>query len=223
MTDVSPLYGLRLRTPRLVMRLGDSEEIRALAVLAQHGIHPVEEMPFSVPWTDGSGQPGFLSAVAQYHREQLANWTPGEWHLNLLVWADGHLVGTQELYAVDFAVTRKVATGSWLAAAVQGRGIGTEMRAAILEFAFTELGARSAESAWLAGNHSSRRVSEKLGYRTVGTRSERPRGVDVIATVVRLDRQDWRSPISMQVDGLDPARSLFGADQARERSAAPSD
>jgi len=221
--DVSPLYGLRLCTPRLELRLGDAEEVHALGALAQHGIHPAEEMPFSVPWTDGSDEPGFVSAVAEYHREQLANWTPNEWHLNFLVWADGDLVGTQEVYAVDFAVTRKVATGSWLGAAYQGRGIGTEMRAAVLEFGFTGLGARSAESAWLVGNHSSRRVSEKLGYRTVGTRAERPRGVDVIATVMLLDRQDWRSPISVQVDGLDPARSLFGADQARERSAAPSD
>lgn len=223
MIDVSPLYGLLLRTPRLELRLGDSEEVHALGALAQHGIHPAGEMPFSVPWTDGSDEPGFVAAFAAYHRERLAAWRPSEWHLNLLVWADGELVGTQEVYAVDFAVARQVATGSWLGVASQGRGIGTEMRAAVLEFGFAGLGATCAESAWLVGNHTSRRVSEKLGYVPVGTRTERPRGVDVIATVVRLDRENWHSPVPVEITGLDPARSLFGADQASERRATPSD
>jgi RimJ/RimL family protein N-acetyltransferase len=61
--------------------------------------------------------------------------TPARWNVHFLVRFDGRVVGTQELAATDFAVTREVSTGSWLGLRHQGRGIGTEMRAAVLMFA----------------------------------------------------------------------------------------
>ena len=65
-------------------------------------------------------------------------------------------------------------TGSWLGRSFQGRGIGTEMRAAVLELAFRGLGAATAESGALEGNAASARVSEKLGYRHDGLERGRP-------------------------------------------------
>ena len=41
---------------------------------------------------------------------------------------------------------RAIGTGSWLSSALHGRGIGTEMRAAVLEFAFEGLGSHEAVS-----------------------------------------------------------------------------
>ena len=76
----------------------------------------------------------------------------------------GVLVGLQELMAKDFAVTRTVETGSWLGAAHQGDGIGTEMREAVLQFAFDHLKATRADSGAFVDNPRSLRVSEKLGY-----------------------------------------------------------
>jgi RimJ/RimL family protein N-acetyltransferase len=205
------LYGLRLRTPRLELRLGSHDELLELGRLAERGIHPPDEMPFAVAWTDAIGTPGFADDFLAYHRETLAGWSPQNWTMNLLVWADGLLAGTQGLLAERFAETRRVQTGSWLGTAFQRRGLGTEMRAAVLELAFRGLGAEVAESAWLEGNEASRRVSEKLGYRTVGSTTRSPRGEPVPTTVVELERTDWSVPVPVVIEGLENCLPLFGA------------
>jgi RimJ/RimL family protein N-acetyltransferase len=204
------LYGLRLATPKLELRLGTHAELLELGRLAERGVHPPEEMPFSIAWTDGVGTPGFLDGFVAFHEDSLASWAPEKWSLNLLVWAGGTLVGTQGVGAERFAAERSVATGSWLGMAHQRRGIGTEMRAAVLELAFRGLDAETAISAWLEGNEASRRVSEKLGYRVAGVRTESPRGEPVVAHQVELRRARWRCPVPVQIEGLENCLPLFG-------------
>jgi RimJ/RimL family protein N-acetyltransferase len=204
------LYGLRLRTPQLELRIGSHEELVDLAQLAELGVHPPNEMPFSIPWTDGIGEPGFVDGFVAFHEGSLAEWSPEKWSLNLLVWAGSTHVGTQGIGAERFAEERSVTTGSWLGQAHQRRGIGTEMRAAVLELAFRGLGAGTAVSAWLEGNEASRRVSEKLGYRVGGVRTERPRGEPVVAHQVELRRADWRCPVAVRLEGLEACLPLFG-------------
>jgi hypothetical protein len=92
--DVSPLYGLRLATPRLELRLGSRAELEALAEVARAGIHPPDEMPFAVPWTDASGDPSFVTDFVAHHEQALEAWTPAAWSLNLLVFHDGAPVGS---------------------------------------------------------------------------------------------------------------------------------
>lgn len=46
---------------------------------------------------------------------------------------DGVVVGTQGIGARDFAIRREVSTGSWLGRAYHRQGLGTEMRAAVLQ------------------------------------------------------------------------------------------
>ena len=94
MTDVSALYGLRLATPRLELRLGSRAELEALAEVAKAGIHPPDEMPFAVPWTDASGDPCFVAEFVAHHEEALESWRTDEWRLNLLVFHDGAPVST---------------------------------------------------------------------------------------------------------------------------------
>ena len=204
------LHALRLRTPRLELRLGSDDELVELGRLAERGVHPPEEMPFSIAWTDTIGTPGFLDGFLDFHRRSLAEWAADDWSLNLLVWADGTLVGTQGLGGERFAERREVATGSWLGQQHQRRGIGTEMRAAVLELGFRGLGAETAVSAWLEGNEASRRVSAKLGYRDAGERFESPRGHPVPAHLVELRRADWRCPVVVGIEGLEGCRPLFG-------------
>jgi RimJ/RimL family protein N-acetyltransferase len=209
MTDA--LYRLRLRTPRLELRLGSEEELLELGRIAERGVHPPDEMPFSVAWTDAVGSPGFLDGFVDFHRQALATWSPEKWSLHLLVWANGTLVGTQGVVGEQFAKERRVATGSWLGREHQRQGIGTEMRAAVLELAFRGLGAQTAVSAWLEGNEGSRRVSAKLGYRETGTRTESPRGEPVVAHEVALGRSEWQCPFAVEIEGLDDCLPLFGA------------
>ena len=211
MTDVSALYGLRLRTPRLELRLGDRTELEALAHVAAAGIHPPDEMPFAVAWTDASGEPGFVAGFVAFHEEALASWSPAQWSLNLIAFADGEPVGTQGIGATRFAAEKTVETGSWLGAGSQGRGLGTEMRAAVLELAFGSLGAAAARSGWSEGGAGqSARVSARLGYRESGTHVLRPRGEPVVHHDLVLERADWRCPIEVELEGLEPCLPLFG-------------
>lgn len=223
MTDLSPLLELRLRTPRLDLRLGDAAEVRELGELAKQGIHPPAEMPFAVAWSDRIGEPGFDAEFLAYHEEGRSSWSPDSWRLDLLVWQGDHIVGSQALTAESFATERVIATGSWLGLAAQGRGLGTEMRSAALELAFRGLGAVAATSGWLEGNRASARVSEKLGYREVGLSELSPRGVRVVHHDLLLERKDWVAPVPVEISGLEAALALFGAAQPRDRSAAPSD
>jgi RimJ/RimL family protein N-acetyltransferase len=209
-SDVTPLFGLRVTTPRLALRLGTTGEVRALGEIAQRGIHPPEEMPFGVAWSDRTALPGFLEEFSTFHRDGLTRWSLDAWRLELLVWESGILVGTQGIGAQRFAEERVVSTGSWLGSDAQGRGIGTEMRAAVLELAFRYLGAEAATSGWLEGNAASGRVSEKLGYQETGVSEISPRGTPVPHHDVRIERADWRSPVEVEITGLDGCLGLFG-------------
>lgn len=83
MSDLTPLYALRVRTPCLELRLGSREELVELARLAEAGVHPPDAMPFAVAWTDRIGEPDFLDGFVAFH-EHLAEWSPDDWTLNLL-------------------------------------------------------------------------------------------------------------------------------------------
>jgi RimJ/RimL family protein N-acetyltransferase len=207
---LEPLLGLRLETPRLVLRLPDADEIAALASVAEAGIHPPETMPFAVAWTDAIGTPAFRFDSAAHHAEKRALWSEGDWTLLLAVFLAGAPIGIQDLRGGRVARGATVDTGSWLGRSFQGKGYGTEMRAAVLELAFVGLGAQAATSGWLAGSDASRRVSEKLGYEEVGTALASPRGTPVVEHLMRLERDRWRCPVPVEIIGLEPCRHLFG-------------
>ena len=210
--DVSALYGLRPRTPRLELRLGSRAELEALAEVAKAGVHPPDEMPFAVAWTDASGDPDFVSDFVAHHEEVLAAWAPEEWRLNLLVFHDGAPVGSQALRATGFSADRTVDTGSWLGAASQGRGLGTEMRVAVLELAFGRLAARAARSGWVEGGAAqSAGVSARLGYREVGLHLVQPRGEPVAHHDLVLEEADWTRPFDVEIVGAESCLPLFGA------------
>ena len=203
----NPLTRLRVRTPRLELRLATRAELRALAEVALAGIHDPAEMPFEFPWTDTLTAE---SAVA-FHEQALANWDPTNWQLNLVAFHRGRVVGTQGIGAERFSESRTISTGSWLGQAWQGMGLGTEMRAAILELAFTGLGAGRAVSGYVAGNPQSRGVSRKLGYEVVGAHVVNPRGEPLEHTDLELRRASFHSPVPVELVALEPLLPLFGA------------
>ena len=206
--SLEPLYGLRLRTPRLELRLPTEAELVELYDIAAAGIHPPEEMPFGVAWTDDLTLESFLA----YHRSCRETWTPESWKIDLGTWFDGVLAGVQGIGADAYTENRAIATGSWLGSRFQGHGVGTEMRAAVVELAFRELGAAAVTSSAFEANAASRRISEKLGYRVVGHETMSPRGVPEPHLKLRLDRSEWRgAPFPIEIDGLAPCLPLFGA------------
>ncbi|MFI7360793.1 GNAT family N-acetyltransferase [Streptomyces sp. NPDC050149] len=207
-----PLYGLRIRTPRLELRLPTLELLDELASVAADGVHAPGAMPFTVPWTDcPPAERG--RAVFQHVLGTVANWSDSDWALSLAVVHEGRVVGRQDLMARDFAVTGEVTTGSWLGLAHQGRGIGTEMRAAVLHLAFAGLEAATAVSDAMTDNPRSLGVSRRLGYLPDGLKVAALREERVTLQRLRLERARWEEhrAVEVTVEGLDGCREMFGA------------
>ncbi|UNZ18672.1 GNAT family protein [Streptomyces sp. 891-h] len=210
---VWPLYGLRLTTPRLELCLPDARTLVELAELAAGKVHGDAEMPFSIPWTAANPEERKRGCF-QHVLSTIANWRPGEWTLSLAVLHEGRVIGRQDVSSTDFAVVREAETGSWLGAAHQNKGFGTEMRAAVLQLAFEGLGARGMTSAAMTDNPRSRRVSEKLGYRPDGLQTVAVQGRARTLERLRLSRADWEThrPVPVKMTGLETsALALFGA------------
>jgi RimJ/RimL family protein N-acetyltransferase/ribosomal protein S18 acetylase RimI-like enzyme len=203
----SPLTRIRVRTPRLELRLATVSELRALAAVALAGIHDPSFMPFEFPWTDSLTEESLLA----FHQQALQDSRPERWQLNLVAFLEGRPVGTQGLNAERFAETRTVSTGSWLGREWQGRGFGTEMRAGVLQLAFAGLGAERAVSGSISRNPQSLGVSRKLGYSETGSHLVSPRGEPLEHLDLELLRRDFSSPVPVELDGLDGALQLLGA------------
>jgi RimJ/RimL family protein N-acetyltransferase len=212
LTDVWPLFGLVLRTPRLELRVPSLDQLAALARLADEGIHDPAVMPFVSGWSDlPPGERG--RSVLQWQWHSWAGLTPQKWTVEFVVIAGGQVVGLQALGATDFAVTREVHTGSWLGRRHHGRGIGTEMRAAVLHLAFAGLGADWARTSAMADNAASLGVTRKLGYTPDGLEVDAVRGRQAVTHRFRMDRATWDAHRSVPVrtEGLEPCRELLGA------------
>jgi RimJ/RimL family protein N-acetyltransferase len=205
-----PLFDLRLRTPRLELRLPTDDDLLALVRVAREGVLEEGRTAFLVPWHD-LPSPAFERQFLLHCWSVRGNWDPGRWSLVLAAVVDGQPVGMQDLTASDFAVRRVVSSGSWLGRRHQGHGLGTEMRAAILALAFDGLGARIAESGYFEGNDASARVSEKLGYVANGDETYAVSGRAVVEHKVRVTRETWRRDVvPVTIEGLEPCRNLFG-------------
>src|SRR4051812_17897522 len=108
-----PLFDLRIRTPRLELRLPSDDDVFALAELAAAGVHPPDYMPFNQPWTD-IASPDLERNAVQHYWAHRAQWRPEEWNAGFAVECDGRLVGVQGLLAREFGARRTVSSGSWL-------------------------------------------------------------------------------------------------------------
>jgi RimJ/RimL family protein N-acetyltransferase len=216
-----PLTGLRLRTPRLELRWPSLADLDEVVTLAAAGVHDPRVQPFSAAWTDVAA--GELPARSlRFFWSQWASWQPEDWAISFAVVHQGAIVGIQGLAASDFAIRREVHTGSWIGRDHQGRGIGTEMRAAVLSLAFDHLHAEYARSTAHCDNAPSLGVSRKLGYTADGIDRLVVRGQTITAQRLRLDRATWqaRRPLRARVSGLAPCLPWFGLAQARPAAGA---
>jgi RimJ/RimL family protein N-acetyltransferase len=211
LADIWPLYRLRLRTGALELRLPAEAELPAFVDVADAGIHPPDEMPFGIPWTDQPSPERERSSYQWWMRSRAA-WTPATWTLTLGVWVGGEPAGFQDIGANEFATFRTVHTGSWLGQRFQGHGVGKAMRQAVLALAFDHLGAEAAESAAFLDNPASVRVSLGVGYQPNGIVRAAPRGIARDQQRFRMTLADWRSRPrpTVEVEGLDGCRDLFG-------------
>lgn len=202
-----PLTRLRLRTPRLELRVANVAELRALYRTAEAGIHDPAEMPFGVAWTDDLDETEFVA----HHVDGLARSRPEGWNVIFAAFCDGVPIGAQSVRGKEFAARRTVDTGSWLGRRHQGQGLGTEMRAAVLTLAFDELGAERATSGAIQRNPQSLGVSRKLGYVETGAHVVSPRGEPVEHLDLELTADRFEAPVPVEITGLDDLLPFFGA------------
>ena len=207
-----PLFGLRIRSERLVLRLPRDDDLERLMAVSRRGMHPPDEMPFGIAWSTVPS-PAFERGFLQHHWGLRGRWSPEAWMLNLMIELDGEPIGSQSIQAERFAMMGEVHTGSWLGQAFQGQGFGREMRAAVLAFAFDALDARVATTEAFLDNAPSNGVSRSLGYEENGRGALAPEGVARETQRFRMTVEAWRSrprpPI--EVDGIAECRAMFGA------------
>jgi RimJ/RimL family protein N-acetyltransferase len=89
------------------------------------------------------------------------------------------------------------------------------MRAAVLHFAFVELGAQVATSVSFVDNPASIAVSRRSGYQENGVDRLAREGTVAEAVRFRLTRDEWerRRSVDVRVEGFDECRTLFGLDE----------
>ncbi len=206
-----PLFDLRLTTPDLELRPMTEGDQLALADLLPDDF---ELDPAATRYTVDDEHTSRGIVTFQSYWNAYGTWSPAHWRLNFAVFAAGELIGAQELEGTDFPVLRTVDTFSFLVPAARGRGLGKQMRGAILALAFGPMAAQAAiTSAW-HDNHASLGVSRALGYQPNGEalhRHERG-GVDVMVHL-RLTRADWLAGGAADrvgISGFEPCRPLFG-------------
>jgi RimJ/RimL family protein N-acetyltransferase len=214
LAGIIPTFGLSVRWDDLELRVPDDADLLDLADLAAAGVHGPDLMPFGFPWTRGTADE-VRRNVLTFHWGARQRHQPGDWTLELGVYAAGRVVGIQSITATDFPVTRVAHTGSWLGLAHQGDGIGTRMRLAVLHLAFEELGAEEMTSEAFVDNPASNAVSRRLGYEPNGTYAMDREGKPARQQRYRLTRETWeKRPTSLrpaiEVDGVAPVRELFG-------------
>lgn len=209
-----PMFGLEVRTPRLVLRYPDDEDALALAELGALGVHDADATPFSIQWTSVP-PPHQQRNTLGFIWDQRSTAQRDDWNLPLVTVVDGEVVGSQGLEGSSWSVLREVGTGSWLGQAHQGQGIGREMRAAALHLAFAGFDAvRATTGAWV-DNPSSLAVTRHLGYRPNGEVRCVRKGEAVVMRRFAMDRADWEANRRDDIElvGAEPVAALFGTER----------
>ena len=209
-SDVWPVHGIHLRTADLDLQVMTEGE---LGVLAAALPDDVQMNPRATRYAGLDDRANRRAVLAQGYWRALGLWSPDDWALPFVVRSRGELVGVQWLEGPDWRSDRTVDSSSWLVTSARGRGLGKQMRAAVLALAFGPLRAEAAVSSAVVDNASSLGVSRALGYRDTH-RSVLEHSGETLQHV-RLDRARWvgsGQSHGVVVDGVAPALPLFGVE-----------
>ena len=167
--DLYPPLNVRVITPTLELHGATDELLARLLLLVRAGVAGGSPDVFDDPMSLYEDNPVRERRWLQSIWRGRGTVRPEQWRLYFVVMVDGKAVGMQDVLGNNFDDFRTVSTFSWLAPGARGRGLGREMRAAILHLAFEGFGAAEATSEAFFDNVASNRVSEVLGYQPDGT------------------------------------------------------
>ncbi len=210
MSHIYPPLGIEVRTPRLTLAAATDERLERLLPVVRTGVVGPGELPFDDPMSLYDESPSREWRWLRGIWAGRARVEPGRWRLYFVVMVDGEPAGMQDLIGTDFTTLGTVTTFSWLGPGWRGRGLGAEMRAAVLHLAFDGLGAREAVSDAFVDNQASNRVSERLGYEPNGTDWATRRGEAAMLRRWRLTRDRWTRRDDVELDGVEACRPALG-------------
>jgi RimJ/RimL family protein N-acetyltransferase len=207
-----PLLEVRVTTPTLELRGATDELLDQLAEVVRAGKTHADPAPYDDPMSFYEPDPdlrvaGWLRAI--WRRRGAVE--PAFWRLYFVVTVDGRPVGEQTLTGVNFSELGTVTTFSWLSADERGRGLGREMRAAILHLAFDGLGATEASSDAFVDNLGSNAISRGLGYEPNGSDWATRQGEPALLNRWRLTRGSWeeRRRADIRLHGIEACHALL--------------
>lgn len=207
-----PFFDLVVRTPRLELRPIDDEIAVRLAPIADATMFPDGESQFMLDWLSPPSPEKERSSLQFWWRNR-AELSPEHWFLNMAVLVEGEPAGAQDVQADHFPVRRSVTTGSWLATPFQGRGLGSEMRQAVLTLAFEGLGALEAHSSAFEANTRSIAVSRRVGYEENGRELSLRRGKERATHInfrITAERFAALGRDDIEIEGLGPCLEVLG-------------
>lgn len=212
-----PLFDLELTSARLVLKCTRDDHFDGLFEAMHEGVHPPGVESASFPPTRLTGAELETFAAQSWWRNR-SGWKPEDWWLDLTVFERSEPavpIGMQTIAGGDFPTRREISTASWLARSSQRRGLGREMRAAALHFAFGSLEAISAVSEAFPENIASQRVSEACGYLPDGVEIVDSTGGSFTLQRYRLPRTGWVGQSEeVAVHGFESCAHLFGHDSS---------
>lgn len=187
-----PLLDVRVSTPTLELHGATDDLLDHLADVVRAGQAHADPAPYDDPMSFYETDPDlrvatWLRAIWRGRGKVEAD----AWRLYFVVVVDGRPVGMQDLIGVSFSTFGTVTSFSWLSADQRGRGLGHEMRAAILHLAFDGLGAKEASSDAFVDNHGSNTISRDLGYEPNGSDWATRQGEPAPLNRWRLTRDAW--------------------------------
>lgn len=208
-----PPLDVEVHTPRLRLLAATDDRLERLAPLVAAG--KASDDP--APWDDPSAfyEP---DPEVRVQRWLQASWRArgtvrdDAWRLSFVVSVDDEPVGQQDLTGRDLEDLGIVESTSWVSADVRGRGIGTEMRSAILHLAFDGFDAMEAHSEAAMDNVGSNSISERLGYERNGVAWATHQGEPRLGQRWRLTRDAWLPRRRTDIDllGVRPCRRTLG-------------
>lgn len=207
-----PPFDITVTTPRLRLLGASDEQLERLVPVVREGVVADGEVPFDDPISFYEPSPErewrWMKAIWRGRSRTEREW----WRLYFVVEVDGGLVGMQDLIAEDFTTYKAVSTFSWLASSARGRGLGREMRSAILHLAFAGFDASEAQSEAFVDNDASNGVSRSLGYQENGTTWATRRGRPCELRRWKLSRATWEAVrrTDIELTGVEACRAFLG-------------
>lgn len=207
-----PLLDVRVSTPRLEPRGATDELLDQLAEVVRAGKTHADPAPYDDPISFYEPDPG--PRVAKWRR---AIWRgrgkveADAWRLYFVVVVDGEPVGMQDLIGMSFSTFGTVTTFSWLSSDHRGRGLGREMREAVLHLAFDGLGAKEATSDAFVDNQGSHAISRGLGYEPNGSDWATRQGEPTPLNRWRLTRHIWKQHrrVNIRLHNVEACRAFL--------------